>query len=234
MKIPVSAIVVVFNEKQYLEKCLKKLTFCDEIIVIDLGSSQPVVDICKKYATRFFTHEKVEIVEQIRDWACGYAKYKWVLFVDPDEVLGDGVITSIQKVICLKDSKDISCVAFKFQFYFKKILKGTFWSGHRNVKFLNTDNVEISNNVHGGFKSKNNTRTILLDNEENIIHHYWSDSWKHLFEKHRRYIKHEGSARYKTGIRYSGFIGHIKETWGHFFIASLKGKASKTDTMVCF
>lgn len=54
------------------------------------------------------------------------------------------------------------------------------------------------------------------------------------FEKHRRYIKHEGSARYKTGIRYSGFIGHIKETWGHFFIASLKGKASKTDTMVCF
>ena len=59
MKMFVSAIVVVFNEVRYLEKCFKGLAFCDEIIVIDLGSIQPVVDICKKYSATLGKRVKI-------------------------------------------------------------------------------------------------------------------------------------------------------------------------------
>ena len=89
---------------------------------------------------------------------------------------------------------------------------------------LNTDSTEILDNVHAGYRSKNNGITLLFENDENIIHHYWADSWEELFEKHRRYLKHEGGARHRLGMRYPGLIKQIKETWEAFFLSFMSKK----------
>lgn len=47
-----SAVVVAYNEAHYLSECLRRLTFCDEILVIDLGSQDRSIEIAKGQGAR--------------------------------------------------------------------------------------------------------------------------------------------------------------------------------------
>lgn len=80
----ISAIVVCFNEEERIEDCLKSLSWCDEIVVVDSYSTDRTPDICRKYATRFLQREWPGYREQ-KAFAHSQATKAWVLLVDSDE-----------------------------------------------------------------------------------------------------------------------------------------------------
>jgi len=80
----VSAIVVCFNEADRIEACLKSLTWCDEIIVVDSLSTDQTPEICRRYASRFFQREWPGYREQ-KAYAHSQATKDWVILVDADE-----------------------------------------------------------------------------------------------------------------------------------------------------
>ena len=47
--INLSAFLVVRNEEKNLDRCLKSLKFCDEIIIVDQQSTDNTIKIAKKY-----------------------------------------------------------------------------------------------------------------------------------------------------------------------------------------
>ena len=49
MKTNISGIVITKNEEENLEKCLKSLAFCDELIIIDDYSLDKTLAIAKKF-----------------------------------------------------------------------------------------------------------------------------------------------------------------------------------------
>lgn len=85
----ISAIVLYKNEEKNIENCLKSLSFCDEIILIDDDSTDKTLEIVKKYASKIFQKSLGNDFSQQRNFGLSKSKNEWVLFVDADEVISE-------------------------------------------------------------------------------------------------------------------------------------------------
>lgn len=210
-RLPISALVVTYNEGHLLEDCLKSIQFCEEIVVVDLESDDNSFQIAEKWATKAIFHERVRIVEIIRVKLINQLKHDWVLFIDPDERLSKNINLEIEKYI-FQNEPIGEILAIKQNYFKNKPLKGTIWGGNgiQSRCLINKTLANFSENVHRGYKLKNNVKSILLQ-KNNIIHHYWMQHYYSLFEKHRRYILEEGKSMFENGKRYS-MTKHVKNT----------------------
>lgn len=209
-KLPVSAIVTIYNGDHLLERCLNKLAFCDELYVVDLGSRDRSVEIAKKYATRVIQSERIPFVEKVLVKFVPELKNDWVLHVDPDEVLDSGLISEIKKEI--ESDKSIAVVRVPWVFYLKeKKLKTTIWGREKYKRILyNKQRVKFKPIVHEGVEIISGEEVMIKS--KHVLHHYWMNSYRQLIEKHKRYIKAEGQRRFENDEKYS-FLKKAYETF---------------------
>lgn len=86
-KLPISSIVIGFNESKKLAGCLNSLMFCDEVVYVDLGSSDDSLIIAAKFVNKIFNYKLVPAVEFAQAVFVPKLKHDWILYIDPDEVL---------------------------------------------------------------------------------------------------------------------------------------------------
>lgn len=80
----VSACITTLNEEDNIERCLKSLSWCDEIIVVDSFSTDRTVEICRRYTPLVSQHEWTGYIGQ-KNLTRKMASYPWILFLDADE-----------------------------------------------------------------------------------------------------------------------------------------------------
>lgn len=85
----ISAVVQTYNAAGTLEKCLHALKPFDEILVVDMESTDDTADIARRCGARVVVKERGDhrIVEAYRDFAIHEAANDWVLVVDADEIV---------------------------------------------------------------------------------------------------------------------------------------------------
>lgn len=85
----ISAVVQTYNAAAHLEKCLRALKPFDEILVVDMESTDDTAAIARRCGARVVVKERGQhrIVEAYRDFAIHEAAYDWVLVVDADEIV---------------------------------------------------------------------------------------------------------------------------------------------------
>lgn len=99
---PISAVVTAFNSAATLEACLGSLAFCDEIVVLDSGSSDASHEIAKRHGARL-------VVEPFRGYAAqkqaaiDLAMHDWVLLLDSDEFLAPACEPVIRSAVSRRD-----------------------------------------------------------------------------------------------------------------------------------
>jgi glycosyltransferase involved in cell wall biosynthesis len=91
----VSAVIIAYNEEAIIPKTLSQLSWCDEIIIVDSGSSDRTVEICEEYGCSIYYRSFNGFGEQKR-YGVSKAKYDWILCIDADEILTDDLIEEIQ------------------------------------------------------------------------------------------------------------------------------------------
>lgn len=107
----ISGIVIARNEEKMIVDCLQSLSFCDEIIVIDDGSTDRTTEIARQFTQQIFspTEKSVGYVEAVRKFAVQKARYEWLLFVDADERVSLALQDSIKNIVLgIKYDKEIS------------------------------------------------------------------------------------------------------------------------------
>jgi glycosyltransferase involved in cell wall biosynthesis len=88
---PLSAVIITFNEEHNLGRCLESLTgLADEIIVVDSYSTDRTVDIALQYGARVLQHPFGGHIQQ-KNYALDQASFDHVLSLDADEALDDGL-----------------------------------------------------------------------------------------------------------------------------------------------
>jgi glycosyltransferase involved in cell wall biosynthesis len=102
-----SAVVTTFNNADTLEKCLASLKFCDEIIVLDSGSSDATQAIANRYAAKLSV-ESFKGYGLQKQSAIDKAKGQWVLLLDADEYLAADAEKMIRDAIT-----NSSCQAYR-------------------------------------------------------------------------------------------------------------------------
>lgn len=84
----ISACLIVKNEEDIIENCLKSLVnIVDEIIVVDTGSIDNTIEIASKYTNKIFYHQWDDDFSKARNQALEEASGQWILSIDADEEL---------------------------------------------------------------------------------------------------------------------------------------------------
>jgi len=97
MKQGISGVVIAYNESIRIAACIEGLKqVCDEVIVVDSYSTDDTVDIAKSLGCSVFQHAFEGHIEQ-KNWAQGLSNYTWVLSLDADEILSDGLIAWLKE-----------------------------------------------------------------------------------------------------------------------------------------
>ena len=91
-----TAVILTKNEEKNIEKCLKSLSWCDEILVVDDNSTDKTKELVRKYKATLLERNLEGDFSQQRNFALQHAKGEWVLFVDADEVVSPEFAFEIQ------------------------------------------------------------------------------------------------------------------------------------------
>ena len=96
--IPVSAVLIVKNERAQLETTLPLLRFCDEIVVVDSGSEDGTAAFAADSGCRVIQQEFLGFGAQ-KAFAVNQAKNDWVLNIDADEKMTPGLESEIRNFV---------------------------------------------------------------------------------------------------------------------------------------
>jgi len=92
----VSILILTKNEQQDLPGCLQSVSWCDDIHVYDSFSDDETVNIARN-AGAHITQRKFDNWSAHQNWGLANIpfKYPWVLYIDADERVSEGLRTAI-------------------------------------------------------------------------------------------------------------------------------------------
>jgi glycosyltransferase involved in cell wall biosynthesis len=97
-KVPLSVAIITKNEEEMLPSCLKSVSFADEIVVVDSGSTDRTIEVAKEYGCRVFVEQwkgfglqKLSAIEK--------CTHDWILVLDADERIPDETRAEVTRVI---------------------------------------------------------------------------------------------------------------------------------------
>lgn len=106
----ISACIIAFNEADRLHDCLTSLAFCDEIVVVDSGSTDATAAIASEYGARVL-QRTFDGYRRQKAFCVAQASYDWVLCLDADERVSVGLRTSI---IAARDAGFTNVAGYRF------------------------------------------------------------------------------------------------------------------------
>ncbi len=80
----ISAVLITFNEEADIARALRSVSWCDEVLVVDSGSSDRTREICETHGCRVLRRAFRGYGEQ-KAFAVSQAAHHWILAVDADE-----------------------------------------------------------------------------------------------------------------------------------------------------
>ncbi len=96
----ISAVISAYNEEKNIEKTLKSLAFCDEIIVVNNSSTDKTEDIAKKYTDKVFTQKNnPQNIDIQKNFGFEKATSDFILSIDADEIVPEELALEIKKIL---------------------------------------------------------------------------------------------------------------------------------------
>ena len=94
----ISAVILTLNEGRFVEGCLESVKWADEIVVVDSGSTDGTVDICRRYTDRIF-FRKFDGFGPQKNFAISKARCDWVLYIEADERATPELASEVEEVL---------------------------------------------------------------------------------------------------------------------------------------
>ena len=94
----ISAFIICQNEEANIRRCLESVKWCDEIIIVDSGSTDNTLNICSEYNTKIYQRGWPGYVAQKR-YAIEQCSCEWVINIDADEELSPDLQEEIKNYL---------------------------------------------------------------------------------------------------------------------------------------
>lgn len=130
-----SVIVIVKDAADDIRHCLESVKWANEIIILDSGSQDNTLEICRQYTQNIFSTDWPGFGIQ-KNRALDKAQYQWILSIDADEVLSLDLIAEIKQIIWnTQDQKDAYAIKRVSFFAGKKISYGD-WGNDKVIRLF--------------------------------------------------------------------------------------------------
>jgi len=184
--------MLVKNEQQYLPYCLASVyKYCDEIFIVDTGSSDKTVEIAKAFGAVVIRTGWYNDFSLIRNIAHSAATSDWILWLDGDEVFTDSGIKKIKNQLLLDNNADFYLMP---RLNFWKETKYIAWYPDSQYKlYRNNIGLKWKHKIHEKIydETNQNHRRKLKHTDVNIFHYAYMKSKEDVRKKMANYIKIE-------------------------------------------
>lgn len=130
-KLPITAIVMTYNEERNLTACLESIKdYIDDIIIVDSFSTDKTEEIASQYTDKFYQNKWINYAKQYL-WGLANTdiKNEWILRLDADERWTKEGFDELRKFIN-EDSADGVYVKMKIFFMGRFIKHGAFYPNY--------------------------------------------------------------------------------------------------------
>ena len=101
MRQKLSVTIITKNEEAAIVACLESIAWADEIIVVDSGSTDKTIEICKAHGANVHSSREWPGFGPQKNLALSLASHDWVLSIDADERVSSNLRDEIQQVLSL-------------------------------------------------------------------------------------------------------------------------------------
>lgn len=189
----ISAVIITYNEELNIRRTLSRLTWCDEIVILDSYSTDKTVDICYEFGCKVYYRSFDGYGTQKRE-AVAKAKNDWVLVIDADEVLSDELIKEMQSSVA--HAQDHAAFSIPMNLVF---LNKEFVFGRESRRYY----TRLFNRRKGGFTADKVHEGIVVDGPvkkfKSTIKHYSYTSLHQCLEKCNKYSTLSSDMAFKKG-----------------------------------
>ncbi len=96
----VSLCMIVKDEEDVIARCLESLKgHVDEMVIVDTGSTDKTVEICKSYGAKVYHHPWEESFSVARNQAMAHVTTEWIIQLDADEEMDAESAPKIRDVV---------------------------------------------------------------------------------------------------------------------------------------
>lgn len=198
---PLTGLIVSHNEGHLLADRLRELAFCDELIVVDVASSDDTARVAELHGARVVPHPFARIAEIVHPDVTDEPRNDLVVLLDPDERVPATLAAQLDDLS--RDlPHDVGIVVVPRIYYFGRTpLRGTIWGGISGKRLVaRRSGTQFTGAVHQGVQLREGFRleTLQFDGT-NGLHHLWVKGYRDFIRKHVRYVRIEGAARASMG-----------------------------------
>ena len=205
-----SVTIITKNEAGNIRDCLETVAWANEIIIVDSGSEDSTVAICKEYTDKVFIHKDWQGFGVQKNLALQYATQDWVLSLDADERITSALRIEIENAI---KNAIYSAFSIPRQAYFlgKAMKHGGWWPDYVVRLFRRNTGVFSEDIVHE--RVLVNGRVMKLSTP--LLHYSYTDLHQ-LMEKMNNYSSAGASKAYQQGKNSSLLKAIAKAKWTFF------------------
>lgn len=211
----ISAVMVARNEEENIANSLAALQWCDEIIVMDNGSTDATSDIAREYADSvYYDGNDYKTGDPARKKAVEKATGDWILLVDADEIIPKELSDKIRKKV---DNGEVDVFFIPIRNYiFGRWIQGAGWWPTRRPRFFRSGFMEVGADVHNAMTEdhiKEEARVIRFPYEPKLaIYHFSYKDIADFMDRLNRYTTAHAEKRGPEEFSYIRLFGKpVKE-----------------------
>ncbi len=172
------------NSAEILKAALESVaSFSDEIIVIDMESTDETRTIAKKYTSQVFSHPDVGYVEPARNFGIAKVTSDWVFILDADEEVSKELAGFITQVTKNQSPTELLADAYAFprkNIIFDKWIEHTGWWPDHQLRLFKKGSVKWKNQIHSEPVVTGKLLTLPAETAYAIIHHNYQTISQYL------------------------------------------------------
>jgi glycosyltransferase involved in cell wall biosynthesis len=194
-----AAVIITYNEEKNIEKCLRSVSFCEEIVVLDSGSSDKTLELAKPLATLVTVRPWKGYSDQ-KNYANQLTSCEWVLSIDADEEVSPELKLEIEKLFVTTPQANAYSMPRK-TIHFGRWIRFGGWYPNRLVRlFKKNEGMWQGDDVHEFWKSNTSAGELKHD----LIHYSFEDLFDQV-ERNNHYSTLGAQRLVKTGAQFSVF-----------------------------
>jgi glycosyltransferase involved in cell wall biosynthesis len=213
-----SVIIITKNEAANIRACLESVAWADEIVVVDSGSNDGTVEICRELGAQVFVHDWPGFGVQ-KNRALDYASKDWVFSIDADERVTQELRAAIETV--LRDDAGIYAAYHisRLSSYCGRFMRHSGWYPDHIVRLFKRGSARFSDNlVH---------ESLLVEGEighlDGELLHYAFDDLDEVLRKVNQYSS-AGAAMMQQRGRQASLSGAVlRGIWSFMRTYFLRG-----------
>jgi glycosyltransferase involved in cell wall biosynthesis len=195
----ISVIILTKNEENDLPRCLAGLRWCDDVHIVDSGSSDQTLNIAGQHGAHTYDHPFTSFGSQ-RNWSLDncHIKHPWILFLDADEVANAEFVQAIAKAVVETPAATAGFYCCWKQIYDGRWLKRCDSFPKWQFRLMRKGHARFTDFGHGQKEAE--IKGILEYLSAPYDHHGLSKGIGHWLDRHNRYATLEAAVRLSTPV----------------------------------